>query len=35
VEKVVPQPVAEKAAPASPEPEMPAGRTRRRRSAAS
>ena len=36
VEKVAPQPVAEKvAAPASPEPEMPAGRTRRRRSAAS
>jgi ribonuclease J len=35
VEKVASQPVAEKAAPASPEPEMPAGRTRRRRSAAS
>ena len=36
VEKVAPEPVAEKAAaPASPEPEMPAGRTRRRRSAAS
>jgi len=35
VEKVTPQPVAEKAAPAAPEPEMPAGRTRRRRSAAS
>ena len=35
VEKVAPQPVAEKAAQASPEPEMPAGRTRRRRSAAS
>ena len=35
VEKVAPQPVAEKAAPAPQEPEMPAGRTRRRRSAAS
>jgi ribonuclease J len=35
VEKVAPQPVAEKPAPASQEPEMPAGRTRRRRSAAS
>ena len=35
VEKVAPQPVAEKAAQASQEPEMPAGRTRRRRSAAS
>ena len=35
VEKVAPQPVAEKAAQASQEPELPAGRTRRRRSAAS
>ena len=35
VEKVAPQPVAEKTAPVSPEHEMPAGRTRRRRSAAS